>query len=461
MLTPEIGDRREILACAEWGAIARRQAEVDDLNLLLLWADSHDGDPQAEPGATSVRKGGPRLVSVGGDGTPQVMDLCFAEMAIARQTGETATRNATADALDLRHRLPQLWSHVQGLRCETWAARKIARMTRRLDRSAAALVDQAVSDAVDQSPSRLLTLAEAKVIEADQPAHEARLRENATRLGVWFPQPPPGSDIDDVDNTAGLRTVFGRLDPADAHDLEQTVEDLAALLAERGEFADDEQPTWDQLRAQSLGLLAHPADALALMSGDDAPAETRPRRRATVVVHLSESTFSGEQAGIARAEHLGPILLGQLARLVGHRNIDVLPVVDLRETRSVNGYEHPTDVRTRSCLRTLGDVFPHSGSRPEAVVDHDHAVPYSDNGPPGQTGDHNDAPLSRRHHRAKTHLGYQVDQPAPGVYRWRSPNGLERMVTPRGTVRAEFIRDDTGAIHGEFLPDPLGIRLEY
>ncbi len=83
-------------------------------------------------------------------------------------------------------------------------------------------------------------------------------------------------------------------------------------------------------------------------------------------------------------------------------------------------------------LRTGGDVFPHSGSRSRRV-DHDHPTAYDEHGPPGQTGDHNDAPLLRRAHRAKTHLGYEVDQIGPGEYVWTTPHGLRRLVDPDGT----------------------------
>ncbi|HRD62840.1 MAG TPA: HNH endonuclease, partial [Nocardioides sp.] len=66
-------------------------------------------------------------------------------------------------------------------------------------------------------------------------------------------------------------------------------------------------------------------------------------------------------------------------------------------------------------------------------VDFDHPDPYKPNGPPGQTGDHNAAPLGRRHHRAKTHLGYRVRQLGPGTYLWRTPHGLLRLVDRDGT----------------------------
>lgn len=464
MLVPEVGQQREILATAEGCLARRRRAEADDLLLLLRWADSHGGDPQDEPDPVAVRRGGPRLVRIGGEGTPEVVDLCFAEMAIAREASEVATRNMTADALDLRHRLPRVWNHVQELVCETWVARKIARMSRPLSQQAVALVDQAVADAIEQSPSRLLAIAEAKIIEADQAAHEARIQENQLRKGVWFPRPQPGAMVDEADNVAGVRSVFGRMDEADAIELEQAIEDLAGVLAEHGDYGPDVPPTWNQLRADGLGLLARPADALAFLRGEspggseEAHTASRPPRRcATLVAHLTDTTLSGLAEGVVRVEGVGPMLLDQLTALFAHRDIEVLPVIDLREHRAVNGYEHPTDVRTRTSLRTLGEVFPHSAGRPEARVDHDHPRPYDVDGPPGQTGDHNDAPLTRRHHRAKTHLGYRFDQLAPGAYRWVTPRGLGRVVTPRGTQRVTLLKTSGGQIVGEVYPRRIAL----
>ena len=111
-------------------------------------------------------------------------------------------------------------------------------------------------------------------------------------------------------------------------------------------------------------------------------------------------------------------------------------MIDLHHGRSVNGYEHPTDVKTRTELRTLGDVFPHATTlfgQGKRSPDHDHTVPYDRHGPPGQTGDHNDTPLTRTHHRAKTHLGYELHQLGPDQWIWRTPHGLHRHVTSAGT----------------------------
>ena len=86
-------------------------------------------------------------------------------------------------------------------------------------------------------------------------------------------------------------------------------------------------------------------------------------------------------------------------------------------------------------LRTAGPVFPHAAGSETSRVDHDHCRPYDPGGPPGQTGDGNDAPLGRHAHRAKTHLNYQVEQLGPGTYLWTTPHGLVRLVNHTGTHR--------------------------
>jgi len=92
-------------------------------------------------------------------------------------------------------------------------------------------------------------------------------------------------------------------------------------------------------------------------------------------------------------------------------------------------------VTERTRLRCGGDVFPHATSNQTMPgrYDHDHPVPYDPRGPAGQTGDHNDAPLTRWHHRAKTHAGHRVTQLDDATYLWTSPHGLHRLVDPTGT----------------------------
>ena len=105
-------------------------------------------------GGRPVVPGGPRLVRLGGVGTPRVVDLSICELAIARGQHTLTVRALVADGLDLRHRLPELYAAVREGRCDLWVARKVASMTRNLDQQAAAAVDRAVADAVDQGPGQ-------------------------------------------------------------------------------------------------------------------------------------------------------------------------------------------------------------------------------------------------------------------------------------------------------------------
>ena len=131
-------------------------------------------------------------------------------------------------------------------------------------------------------------------------------------------------------------------------------------------------------------------------------------------------------------EELGPLLLEQVRRLLGHAHVELKPTVDLADVVRVTAYEHPESVKERVHLRTVGEVFPHA-TRVSRSVDMDHPVDFRRDGPPGQTGDLNAAPLSRTNHRAKTHLGYRVRQLGPDDYVWRTPHGLYRRVDATGT----------------------------
>ena len=93
-------------------------------------------------------------------------------------------------------------------------------------------------------------------------------------------------------------------------------------------------------------------------------------------VHVTGRVLAGHHDGLTRVEGIGPMLLEQVADLVQHRDLTVLPVIDLNHARSVNGYERPTAVKVRTRLRTVYDVFPHSTSRATSRLDHDHPTPY-------------------------------------------------------------------------------------
>ena len=185
----------------------------------------------------------------------------------------------------------------------------------------------------------------------------------------------------------------------------------------------------DELRAVAFGWLAHPAEVAELLASQPAP--KRPRPKVAFYLHLHQAALEGTPA-VARAEQLGPMLLDQVRRFLGHADVDLHPVIDLTTGASVNCYEHPTAMTERGRLRNPGEVFPHA-ARSSRSTDSDHPDPYQANGPPGQTRDTNHAPLSRTNHRAKTHLGYRLRQRSFDTYDWATPHGLHRRVDRTGT----------------------------
>jgi hypothetical protein len=433
-----------VLRAAGESKAAEHAAQVRSLEACLDFAAVYSADPS--PGPHRQGSGGPptladakaqgmslaewergatKLVQLGGDGTPQVQDLPLCELAIAQGVHESAARNEVADALDLDHRLRETWAGLRDGKGRVWVARKVARRSRHLDRVQVRLVDAVVAAALDESPARVLAIAEAAILRADP--ERAREAEDERRRGRTCAFGRLDED--------GLRVVFGRIDGGDADCLEAMVDRVADALEERPDL--HTCTSRDELRAEALGWLAHPEEVIRLLTGEEPPRANGARQRAVLHVHFSQSDLAARLAGegegaVARVEELGPRLWDDISRLLGRVDIDLKPVIDLNTLRSVNHYEHPADVKERGFLRTTGDVFPHAQSQSRRV-DNDHPQPYDPNGPPGQTGDLNHAPLGRRSHRAKTHLGYRLWQLGPGTYLWRTPHGLHRLVDGLGT----------------------------
>jgi hypothetical protein len=102
-------------------------------------------------------------------------------------------------------------------------------------------------------------------------------------------------------------------------------------------------------------------------------------------------------------------------------------------------YEHPEALKEQTYLRTTGDYWPYATST-SRHVDYDHPTPYRhphDEAEPPQTGSHNSGPLGRRHHRWKTHAGYQSRQCGDGRYVWLTPHRLAFLVDHLGTHRID------------------------
>jgi hypothetical protein len=437
-------DAAGLLAASSQAVRARRLAEVRDLLVLAQWAVVHSAVPTRR---------WDRLVQLGGEGTPGVRDFCLGEIALARGTAVAATSNALADVLDLLHRLPLTWAVCESGECEVHIARRVAKLSRHLPADRVGVVDRAVARIIAaESGGRVLAVAEAKIIEADQALHEERVEAERRRRFV------SSGRTDEF----GLRTIIARLEAADAVWVEATVARVAEILAPRHPDAGA-----DELRAIAFGWLARPAELLALLLEHhheddheeqegfdlDGQEDVRPSRamafpadllealrsvdltplapRAVLYVHLSEAAVHGV-GGVARVEGFGPVTLRSLQALLGRTSLVVRPVLDLSERVRSTAYEHPESLKERVHLCTGGDYWPYATSTGRNV-DYDHPTAYDDTGPPGQSGTHNSGPLGRRHHRWKTHAGYQARQCGQARYVWLTPHGLGFLIDHRGT----------------------------
>ena len=230
---------------------ARRMAlDVDELVLATHFADLYGRVD--EP--VHVLPGQQRMLGFGGDGTPQVAESCTLELAAALNLRDVTVKSLIADALDLRHRLPNVWNLVLDRRVPVWHGRQIASATRVLDAHAAGLVDlQLARQVVGMTLKRVQELVDGLVL-AHLPVEEAEERRQSAldSRGVWISQ-----------MADGIASVDAVLDAPDGLRLEAAVEKMSQVLAAGGAPGGR-----DARRAQALGLLASPARALNLLQAD-------------------------------------------------------------------------------------------------------------------------------------------------------------------------------------------------
>jgi hypothetical protein len=441
-------DAAGTLAAAEANEHALITAETRRLQIAAHWADLHPSDAVSE----GRLPGTERPVRLGGEGTPTIGDLASAEFGSVLRMSDGSASRLIADALDLRQRLPSIWRAAQAGHVPAYQARHIAKATRHLTLDQAALVDHKITPSLGAvSFGRLQTLLEAVIYEADpiraEEAAAVVAQDRFVRLGRT--------------SEHGLKLIIARATAGHAIWFKAAVDRIADILGRQG----DDDPI-DVRRSKAIGILAQPAEALQLLcqhqndpwDGPEEPADpdqelaadthqslqltpppfdpNKARPRAVVYVHLSaEALDTG--TGVARVEEVGPVLLGQLRTLLSDRcSISVKPVIDLPGGHiPVDSYEIPASLREQLLLRNPADVFPYAAAVSRRI-DIDHTIPYlipDHGGPPGQTRIGNLGPHTRRSHRYKTHGGWQVRQPEPGIWLWRSPHHRTYLVNAKGT----------------------------
>ena len=431
-----------------------RQAEWRELALAAQWAVLHD--EHTLPTRTGrAPQGAEGAVRPGGEGTPFVAEFACAELATQMGTGFISASNLMADALDLRHRHPRMWAALAAGEGRVWKARKVAKMTRaaKLSREQAHVVDAATTRFVDSLPwasfERLVT---AEIIAVDPAAAEQRREARELEQFVSAGQ----------SDEHGLKTLIARAEAGEVIVFIAMCDRVAQILTLEG----DTSPVGAR-RARAIGILAQPAKALAMLQrhavrpdlqdAEEEPAEgpwcptcgdgqgavpfpvdpDKLRPKAVLHVRISEEALRSRR-GVCVLENggVGPISVAEAMTLLGHCQVSVRPVLDLRDQLPVDCYEIPSAMREAVRLSRPSSVFPwtHTGTH---AADVDHTRPFlstEDGGSAGQTRVGNLGPMVRFGHRVKTHgRGWRHLQPTPGTFLWRTPHGYWFQVDKDGT----------------------------
>ncbi|CAM3227825.1 HNH endonuclease signature motif containing protein [Nocardioides dubius] len=372
---------------------------------------------------------------LGGEGTPAVAAFAAEEFAAASGISRYAALSLLADALDLHHRLPLLWARVELLEVPGWKARRVAELTRKLSREAAAWFDQTLADGDRYgwpTIERVLAMAVAKFHPGLVRDKNGPLSKADWDVSLNHRYGPDGS----ASGTSTLDVVGDSLDLARFHDL---VCDEAEKMKRAGDT-----DTLGQRKAKALGNIAEAQGTLDYEATDQPTPRGRTGRGLRVFVHTTlADLFSTDDLALADSDRLGPILIEQLTEwLKRHGSIaSITPVIDLNRTGSVDRHDPPPWMAEQVRLRDQHCVFPHC-TRSSADADLDHIDPYDAGtdelrGPPGQTNPENLAPLCRRHHLAKTFAGWRYVRNRDGTYTWTNKHGHTWLVTPLGTIQLE------------------------
>ncbi|MDF9716352.1 hypothetical protein INN71_15835 [Nocardioides sp. ChNu-153] len=495
---PPAVDTTALLATAREAAAAQRAADVAAFVAVADWAEAHtDGtvaDPLGPLGLWSENPdaipGGDRFLELGGPGAPLVSEFCLYEISAALGRSVSSGRPLIGDAIELRHRLPRLWSLVlagadastQRRSVPVWRARKIAALTRTLTAEAADFVDRNLAPLAHRATMPTVERLVAEAVARFDPENAELDRADAD-AGRYFTIET--SPVDAAAPWTGVVPVHGTLDLADALDLDNAVQRVAADLAAAGCDAD-----LDVRRSMALGELARRQTALDLYGvthdGDgacgNAAATSKPPRQVVLYVHLSDAALAahrsadGLEAGpsidtatghtgidLARLENTRALIAADQVRdwcRTPGTTITVKPVIDLNEHVAVDAYEVPDRIAERVRLDRATCAFPYCG-RPARGLDLDHTEPYRWEAAPGagQTSTSNLAPLCRGEHRVKTHPSptgasppgpsdgpddpprgmppdrrWRYQRDSLGTYIWTSPHGLRYAVDSTGTT---------------------------
>ena len=439
--------RKEAFAALDHAHHQVVAAECAELISILHAAQLWDVDPD-DINATIERAAGTEQVrAYGHDGTPHLGEFLALEIGPLLGITPRSAVLRIGEALDLAYRLPQTLRQVLAGNIRVWQAVKASEKCKELPLAAALEVDAKLARALrTMTPGRANKHLDEWIISADpaRAQQRAEAKRNARFLRI--------SPIED-----GHVSIYGIMDANEGILFDQILNQVAAVLPPNLDVADS-FTDHDLRRAQALGHICRQwqqtsnqplpgpfgATSQDADSDPDGMSESAHKRQAppipthTLIVHINaaDPALTATPAGVARVEGWGPLLATELPEFLQGSKVIIRPIIDPSAIQPTGSYQVPDKMRFAIEQRNPVDVFPY-GTTAAKHCDQDHTIPYSRrmNAPPGQTRPGNLGPLSRTAHRAKTHGGWKLEQPAPGHYTWISRLGYRYSVTPDGTTR--------------------------
>ena len=432
---------------------ARAQAEIDEAVAIADLAAEHEW-----PDEPQIEMIGTRSVRIGADGTALYEEFLPLEVAALKNISVSAATWYIRDLVNLKVRHPLLWAATCRGRLPVYRACQVAQEAARYGLSLveAQWVDAELSEKLHGQPARRVLLLARGLINDVAPQKVADV--HAAGRAERFVRKLPTDD-------AATAYISARVDTGDAVFFDAMVDRIADILGEHGDTDGK-----DVRRAKSLGILATPARAhlmlaesaanvaddpeddldldadgepvqlrrpaidASLFGRNDLPPHTDPQLlpKVQLYVHVAEeSLLTG--SGVARIEGIGPLAVTMLKFVMGHSRIRLTPVIRPYSRLATDAYEIPARIREQVALRNSFEVFPGS-SRSARHQQLDHTKPFQP-GRKRQTRASNLGPLSTKVHRAKTHGGWHLEQPRPGVFLWVSPHGVRYRVSPLGSYQ--------------------------
>jgi len=207
----ELDSASDVLRVARAARTAATKADAVLMSAAVTWAEQHPPESITEA-STWITGAEDTGLPLAGEGAPQVTEFCIAEFALAIGRSTDGGRAVIAAAVELKYRLPRVWSRVQAGDLEAWRARRIGEATFGLSLEAAGFVDVQVAPFAHRigiaALERLVAEAIARFMP-DQAAEDARtaadgrhFRSSSSRCRSTAPARSTGSSISPTHSTS-------------------------------------------------------------------------------------------------------------------------------------------------------------------------------------------------------------------------------------------------------------------